>query len=389
MNEILLKNGYLFIPGFINKEKAAGLARNFKKYCELETPGGDTQALNSESSYNYLEFLELLCNKVEHVSQLAGTQVLPTYTYARIYKKDSILEAHKDRDACEVSLTLNLSKDKEWDFFIQKLNGETSKITMSPGDAVMYLGCDVIHWREKFDGNEYTQVFLHYVKSRDKRNYAYFDNKEKEHRPFFLYSDTQLAVNRKTSLDRFVVEIENVLDDNIINRLYKEYIDLENNTWYDTSVSSESIIDKKVRNCQAIGISSFNELTKNLSEKQELDFEVYKACSKAFNEYKFKFPHVGYGSEKYSDSGYEILKYEVGNFYRQHTDSFNTMPRKLSCSIALNDDYEGGEFGFFDNTIKIKAKKGSAILFPSNFMFPHEINPVTKGTRYSIITWLF
>jgi predicted 2-oxoglutarate/Fe(II)-dependent dioxygenase YbiX len=59
----------------------------------------------------------------------------------------------------------------------------------------------------------------------------------------------------------------------------------------------------------------------------------------------------------------------------------------VSCSFALNDNYEGGEFSFFDGQIKIKLPKGAALLFPSNFMYPHQILPVTNGTRYSIITW--
>jgi predicted 2-oxoglutarate/Fe(II)-dependent dioxygenase YbiX len=62
-------------------------------------------------------------------------------------------------------------------------------------------------------------------------------------------------------------------------------------------------------------------------------------------------------------------------------------PRSVSCSFALNDDYEGGEFAFFDRELKYKLKKGSILLFPSSFMYPHEIMPVTKGTRYSIVTW--
>ena len=87
------------------------------------------------------------------------------------------------------------------------------------------------------------------------------------------------------------------------------------------------------------------------------------------------------------DSGYDLLKYEVGGFYIPHTDHFKNVPREISCSFMLNDDYEGGEFAFFDRELVYKLKKGSCIMFPSNFMYPHEIMPVTSGTRYSIITW--
>jgi predicted 2-oxoglutarate/Fe(II)-dependent dioxygenase YbiX len=87
------------------------------------------------------------------------------------------------------------------------------------------------------------------------------------------------------------------------------------------------------------------------------------------------------------DTGYDLLRYTKGGFYHQHTDSFTEILRSLSCSWALNDNYEGGEWGFFDGQLKLKVKAGSAVLFPSNFMYPHEICEVKKGTRYSIVTW--
>jgi predicted 2-oxoglutarate/Fe(II)-dependent dioxygenase YbiX len=59
----------------------------------------------------------------------------------------------------------------------------------------------------------------------------------------------------------------------------------------------------------------------------------------------------------------------------------------VSCSFALNDNFEGGEWCFFDNTVKMRVEQGQAVMFPSDFLFPHAIAPVTKGTRYSIITW--
>jgi predicted 2-oxoglutarate/Fe(II)-dependent dioxygenase YbiX len=83
-----------------------------------------------------------------------------------------------------------------------------------------------------------------------------------------------------------------------------------------------------------------------------------------------------------------LLRYREGEFYTQHTDSFKEQQRSLSCSIQLNEDYEGGEFALFDREMMIRTSPGSAIVFPSNFMYPHEIMPVIKGTRYSIITWL-
>ena len=91
---------------------------------------------------------------------------------------------------------------------------------------------------------------------------------------------------------------------------------------------------------------------------------------------------------------FQYTKYNSkGQHYNWHLDSggtYNNFERKISASIMLTDpdEYEGGEFAFFDREIIIRAAAGSAIMFPSNFMYPHEIMSVTKGTRYSIITWL-
>ena len=59
----------------------------------------------------------------------------------------------------------------------------------------------------------------------------------------------------------------------------------------------------------------------------------------------------------------------------------------LSVLGVLNDDYEGGEFVLIDE--KINLSKGDIIVFPSNFMYPHKVEPVTKGTRYSYISWIW
>jgi len=60
----------------------------------------------------------------------------------------------------------------------------------------------------------------------------------------------------------------------------------------------------------------------------------------------------------------------------------------LSCLGVLNDDYEGGEFIMFENE-KIEMNQGDLIIFPSNFLYPHRVEPVTRGTRYSYISWVW
>ena len=82
-----------------------------------------------------------------------------------------------------------------------------------------------------------------------------------------------------------------------------------------------------------------------------------------------------------------LTKEECEYILSEYKNSPGWRTGTISLSFSLNDDYAGGEFAFFNRETKIKTRPGSVILFPSNFMYPHEIMPVTKGTRYSIITW--
>ena len=61
----------------------------------------------------------------------------------------------------------------------------------------------------------------------------------------------------------------------------------------------------------------------------------------------------------------------------------------LSIVGVLNDDYEGGELIMFDGDKTISTKKGDLLIFPSNFLYPHRITPVTKGPRYSYVSWVW
>ena len=110
---------------------------------------------------------------------------------------------------------------------------------------------------------------------------------------------------------------------------------------------------------------------------------MFNCAAIAIKKYSEKFVEA----KIQGDSGYCLLRYQEGEFYKEHTDHFLQSPRSVSCSFALNDDYGGGEWGFFNREIVLKVPKGSAVMFPSNFMYPHEIMPVTRGVRYSIITW--
>lgn len=177
----------------------------------------------------------------------------------------------------------------------------------------------------------------------------------------------------------YIVIFENAITDVLCDAVLNEY--KECNDWIVANIKAGE--DLSVRNCQTIGISFNSIIEKNKEIRKKIDTYLFVSASDVIKQYNKKF--VNCNIEQ--DSGYDLLKYEVGGFYITHTDSFKDRPRAVSCSFALNDDYEGGEFAFFDRELVYNLKKGSCIMFPSNFMYPHEIMPVTSGTRYSIVTW--
>jgi len=94
--------------------------------------------------------------------------------------------------------------------------------------------------------------------------------------------------------------------------------------------------------------------------------------------------------KRYTD--FRINRYSSGGFMSEHIDNIHHSHGQqygyphLSVLLFLNEDYKGGEFMVADN--EYKTSKGSAIIFPSNFMFPHKVNNIEYGTRWSVISWL-
>jgi predicted 2-oxoglutarate/Fe(II)-dependent dioxygenase YbiX len=182
------------------------------------------------------------------------------------------------------------------------------------------------------------------------------------------------------NISDYIAIFENVMTYALCDAILEEF---KNEDEWEKTVVGDGRVEDKIRTAETIIISYPHVIEQNSKVRQKLDKYVFASAGLVIKKYNEKFPLCRIEE----DSGYELLRYKEGQFYVQHTDFFKARPRSVSCSFALNDDYEGGEWGFFDREMVIKAPKGSAVLFPSNFMYPHEIMPVTKGTRYSIITW--
>lgn len=182
------------------------------------------------------------------------------------------------------------------------------------------------------------------------------------------------------SIEDYIVVFENIVPDELCNQIITEYKNSED--WINT-YTGYGDKNRDLRRCDAINISEDFVISKNKEVRQNIDNRLFECAAEAIKRYNKIFPTCNIRE----DSGYTLLRYQEGEFYKQHTDSYKLHPRSVSCTFSLNDDYEGGEFAFFDKKLTYRLKKGSALMFPSNFMYPHEVQPVTKFVRYSIITW--
>ena len=136
MNKFLLENNYLVITNFIDENRSLELYKDYLFYCENSNTCGDPQVPGSKSVLNYLPFVEILCEKTQEISYILEETVLPTYSYSRIYYNGNILERHRDRDACEISLTLHLGGDEPWPIFI-KTPKNVNIMTINPPNYIL------------------------------------------------------------------------------------------------------------------------------------------------------------------------------------------------------------------------------------------------------------
>jgi predicted 2-oxoglutarate/Fe(II)-dependent dioxygenase YbiX len=202
----------------------------------------------------------------------------------------------------------------------------------------------------------------------------------------FFYSKQK----SKSKLEDFIKVYDGIIDQDNCDNIIAEY--MHSNEWKAGRLinNKNDYTNNTVRNCDIIEISTKASVDINHAARKKIDSFIFEKAGYAVSKYRNDTNDTCCDSLKHhisNDTGYTLLRYKEGGFYKQHTDSGKLASRSVSLSFNLNDSYEGGEFAFFDRELIFKLKKGSVILFPSNFMYPHEIMPVTKGTRYSVITW--
>lgn len=121
-------------------------------------------------------------------------------------------------------------------------------------------------------------------------------------------------------------------------------------------------------------------------EQLDLSTRLYDALDAATNHYITKVYPFAYNNIKSREYSVHLLKYEQGGYLPAHQDH-GVSSRVLSVVMYLNNDYEGGEMVFPNSNVTIKPDPGSIVFFPSNFLYVHEVKPITSGVRYSMPHW--
>ena len=154
------KDGYFIVKNLITKHNTFEMHDHLNQRSDGNL--NDEQINNTPSFYADEMMQEMQTKLLPKIEEHIGLELLKTYTYARVYKRGDILRIHTDREACEISVTLDLGGDP-WSIWLLDRDENPVEVKLNPGDALIYRGLELHHWRAKFEGDIHTQVFLHYI----------------------------------------------------------------------------------------------------------------------------------------------------------------------------------------------------------------------------------
>ena len=358
------EDGYVHLKGFLDDTNCQELTTVLKQLVAEKKTTNDEQCPLSEAIHGTVTFDKLLEDLLPHFEKHCGKKLYPTYSYARLYKTGEELKVHRDRPACEISATVTLGfSGKQWAIYMgdHEDKSDANEILMNVGDAVIYRGMDKWHWRKKFEGDWQAQVFLHYVDADGEHTDQKNDGRESLGTPKHNYISEYWGLNEG---------ITNGFCDNLI----KEYSKPETHKELSTiGGAGQDKVDLDIRNVQRVI------LPQNIG---------IGATLTAFG---LNTNHTAWKYDITHSNQTEFLMYEPTGKYETHTDTihqYSSETRKLTVLAFLNDDFEGGKF-YIQNTherLYPPQNKGTLLVFPSYML--HGVEPVTKGVRYSVVTWM-
>jgi predicted 2-oxoglutarate/Fe(II)-dependent dioxygenase YbiX len=372
--------GYVHLPEFLDKGNCTQLVDELRRLVDAGVTTKDTQCPLSQAVHGAPVFDSLLEQLVPNFEQASGKRLLPTYAYARLYAPGDELKIHTDRPACEISATLTLGFEGDvWPIYVGDYaeagqgrevtieSGHTKYITnereikMGVGDAVLYRGMDKVHWREPYtEGKWQAQVFLHYVDANgphaewkyDKRRRL--SHQEEPDYTFWYFSDAMTSDACKKLIGSLEAQVQG--EDAQIG------------------TGKSGVVNKEIRDVKKVPLPSYRGIGATMAGM---------GLSANMQAWKFDVTH---------SNQTDYLKYDVDGHYHAHVDTFMKPDyaecRKLTVLMFLNDDFEGGKLFIQNGHERIYPPQapGTCLVFPS-FML-HGVEPVTKGIRRSIVTWL-
>lgn len=359
---------YRNIPSLITNEESDRFANLIRRQPVRQD---DDQIVGARGVWYGLPFCNILLGMLcERMSQEAGRKLLPTYTYCRIYTEGNELMPHRDRQSCEWSVTINLAQTEPWPLYI-----DGKEIIQKVGDGALYQGHDVYHWRKPFTGNEYIQIFLHYVDA----NGPYKD---------YIYDSGDHGVFNEPEL-RFTFQSANP------NSMdwYKfpegftaKECDTIIQTFKGQELTEASVGEGVITTERRSRVFWIPKIKRNAWIYERVLCLIGK-CNDDF--FKFQLTELTEDIQftKYDETFQGKYDWHVDNGGQDMRSC-----RKLSFVLQLScpSEYEGGELQFCSGTdehIEVaNNNKGSVIIFPSYVR--HRATEVTKGTRYSLVTWV-
>jgi hypothetical protein len=359
--ELFKQNKYIYLKGFLDENNCRELTQELNKYIERGETKKDPQCPLSEAVHGTVTFDQLLVDLLPYFEKACGKRLYPTYSYARLYKPGDELKKHKDRPACEISATVTLGfEGNVWPIYMAG-----NKVDMQVGDAVLYRGMDVEHWREKYtEGQWQAQVFLHYVDADGPHADQKYDGK------------TSLGLSKTTGKKVLTdcAVFKNHVTESFCNNLITTY--------------SQNNIKKEPPH---IGNDSVGSINKSIRDTERVLLPRHTGIGATLTATGLNANHYWWKYNITHSNQTEFLIYKPDGHYQAHVDTVpehSDETRKLTALAFLNDDYEGGKF--FLNAdgrpYYPPQEKGTVLVFPSYMI--HGVAPVTKGIRYSAVTWL-
>ena len=383
---------YVIVDSAVPVDICQNLSDYILKLVEDKKTRKDTQCPLSESVYGD-SMLDILLEDVRPtIEKATGLNLIPTYSYARKYLPGDELKPHLDRESCEISATITLGYEGNlWPIHVStdnKVENDIGEILIDVGSMVVYRGMEINHWREPYtQGKWQCQIFLHYVdadgphkdfkydgrealgvkKTLDSKN---FNNDESSD---FCWIFGYAPQNKLLYLTR-----ENVLSAPLIDSII---LHGSKNTELakigGLNSGNEGIVDKKIRNVSHswLPFDKFDWLYSLLEEEiRNMNWLNFKYVLNQMEKIDYLEYYAGEESGKYD----------------AHIDGGINSNRKLSFSVLLSDpsEYDGGDLIIYEgkNPMIVPKRQGMITFFPSNVL--HEVTPVTRGVRRSIVSWV-